>query len=135
MHGDVHAVCFHIAYDHTFITSLDWQSNVLIDDEGNARLTDLGSEPLVPHIVTGQHRKYGSGGCSYACKSPERIYPEEFGLEEHREPTFACDVYSFAMLCVEVMNELSLLSGGLLTHFHSYTMNNNHLERWTDWQS
>ena len=81
---------------------------MLIDDERNVRLTDLGSGPLVPKYVTGWQSKFGSGGYCYAYKSPEWIYPDEFGLKEDSESTFACDVYSFAMLCVEVLVDFSV---------------------------
>jgi len=70
--------------------------NVLIDDQGNAQLTDYGimSNPQLGSV------SYMDADPCYNM-SPELLNPAE-SSEEPGRPTFASDTYAFAFLCVEI---------------------------------
>lgn len=93
MHGDLHG------------------GNVLVDDTGNAQLTDFG----LSHLAQATEYNYGSthGGGMLRFTAPEVNDPEEFQLPSRR-PTFRSDMYSFAFTCVEV---------SVTTCFRSYRVN------------
>ena len=80
--------------------------NILVDDDGHARLADFG----MALIAEGTAYNYGSlhGGGAIRWSAPELLDPEEFGFENSR-PTFQSDIYAFACMCVEVW-QLSLFS-------------------------
>ena len=73
--------------------------NILVDDNGRARLTDFG----MALIAEGTAYNYGSlhGGGAIRCSAPELLDPEEFGFENSR-PTFQSDIYAFGCICFEV---------------------------------
>ena len=75
------------------------QGNVLIDDDGNARLTDFGMALVSEATSYGYASAHGSGAIRWT--APELIDPEEFEMEDSR-PTPASDIFSFACMAVEV---------------------------------
>ncbi|KAH8103117.1 kinase-like domain-containing protein [Cristinia sonorae] len=79
-HGDLHA------------------GNILIDTDGNVRLTDFGMA-LIAEASASNSSSHGGGAIRW--RAPELIDPDEFGLDSTR-PTFASDVYSFGITCVEL---------------------------------
>ncbi|THH19668.1 hypothetical protein EUX98_g8727 [Antrodiella citrinella] len=81
VHGDLHA------------------GNILVDDVGNARLTDFG----MALIAEANEYNYGSihGGGATRWQAPELIDPEEFGLTSRR-PTKQSDMFSFACTAIEL---------------------------------
>ncbi|THH32511.1 hypothetical protein EUX98_g1655 [Antrodiella citrinella] len=81
VHGDLHA------------------GNILLDERGNACLTDFG----MSLIAEGTGYNYGSihGGGAIRWQAPELIDPEAFGLEGTR-PTSQSDVFSIACTAIEV---------------------------------
>ncbi|KDQ58184.1 hypothetical protein JAAARDRAFT_35005 [Jaapia argillacea MUCL 33604] len=75
-------------------------SNVLIDDSGNARLTDIGLAPLL------NSSSFTSANIAGPCRSqaPEVIQFES--QDEDQSPfTEKSDVYAFAMLVVEIVTQ------------------------------
>ncbi|KII88740.1 hypothetical protein PLICRDRAFT_41961 [Plicaturopsis crispa FD-325 SS-3] len=103
-------------------------SNVMIDSEGTARISDFGTSFVVGidetvRSETAQHAETPraiawmppSATCTSASNSsatfsgigtsgwmsPERLFPERFGMKS-RMPTFQSDVYSFGMLVYQV---------------------------------
>lgn len=72
------------------------KANILIDGEDKAYLSDFGSATLVGvHNYRDIKRRKGN---TRSC-APELHTSAE-------EPSFPCDVYSFAMLCIEVCESL-----------------------------
>ena len=73
------------------------KANVLIDGNENAKLSDFGSATLVGvyNFRDIESRKGNIKSCA-----PELHLSAE-------EPSFPCDVYSFAMLCIEVREALT----------------------------
>ena len=87
--------------------SLRWlQGNVLVDNDGNARLSDFG----LALVTESSSYAYGSshGGGAIPWKAPELIDNEEFDLPDTR-PTPSSDVFSFACMCVEVSKPVDYL--------------------------
>ena len=80
--------------------------NVLIDDEGCARLTDFGMSNLCKGVAYDYESLRGVGD-SIRWAAPELIDPEAFGFENYR-PTPQSDVYSFACICMEVSSKLNV---------------------------
>ncbi|KAJ3485097.1 hypothetical protein NLI96_g5196 [Meripilus lineatus] len=91
VHGDIRGVGYLIQRAST-LTQPSPQVNVLIDGNENAYLSDFGSATLLGvHNFRGIETRKGNIKSS----APELHTSAE-------EPSFACDVYSFAMLCIEV---------------------------------
>ncbi len=93
VHGDIRGVrspstapiCF-------FRSHVVLKPNVLVDGEGNARITDFGTATLVGV----RNLRNGARKGALTSRAPELI------TSETEEPTLACDIYSFGVLCVEV---------------------------------
>ena len=80
--------------------SPDSKTNVLIDDNGHACLTDFGlvtltsDEPTVTSSI---------GATTAQWMSPELLVPDKFGLKESR-PTKASDCYALGMVIYEILS-------------------------------
>ncbi|KAJ7044734.1 kinase-like domain-containing protein [Mycena alexandri] len=71
-------------------------ANILLDDEGHARLADFGLTTFADGPLAPTKR-----GGSTRWMAPELLDPESCGLEVFQR-TFASDIYSFACVCLEV---------------------------------
>ncbi|KZP21599.1 kinase-like protein [Athelia psychrophila] len=82
-----------------------YPANVLIDDDGNARLTDFGMSFMVPLFVGTSYWSQTVGG-AMRWRAPELIAPLEVEDIEEYVPdlTFECDIYSFGSLSLHVMS-------------------------------
>jgi serine/threonine protein kinase len=80
------------------ISSIVYQSNVLIDSEGHVRLTDMGLCDIMDGIPDSMTLSYMG---SSRWEAPELIAPNDFGLSSVVK-TPASDAYAFACFCVEV---------------------------------
>ncbi|KAH8082794.1 kinase-like domain-containing protein [Cristinia sonorae] len=76
--------------------------NILVDADETIRLTDFG----MALIAKATSYQYGSihGGGAVRWQAPELLDPDEFGLTSTR-PTFASDVYSFALTSIELYTD------------------------------
>ncbi|KAG8943695.1 hypothetical protein FRC03_002352 [Tulasnella sp. 419] len=70
-------------------------SNILVDDEGHARITDFGLSRIVEEGHTGWTTSTGISG-THRWMAPELL------LTERSKPTIAADVYSITLLALEV---------------------------------
>lgn len=111
------------------------QANILIDDDHNARLADVGVIE-----ITDQARDYPVlDPCGTAAwQAPERLDPEEFGLQS-ANPTSASDIYAFGSVCVEVSDSRNCIMRVSPKSSHSYTRVRTHsqvnvkLELWPEY--
>ncbi|KAF7299457.1 Kinase-like protein [Mycena indigotica] len=71
-------------------------SNILIDDDGHACLTDFGLTVLSDATTQTQH-----GAGSVRWMAPEILNPTACGLEKFAKTT-ASDIYAFACVCLEL---------------------------------
>ncbi|KAJ7653215.1 kinase-like domain-containing protein [Mycena polygramma] len=71
-------------------------ANILLDDQGHARLADFGLTVFVDGPLAPTNR-----GGSVRWMAPELLDPESCGLSTFRR-TFASDVYAFACVCLEL---------------------------------
>jgi len=76
-------------------------SNILIDDDGRARLSDFGLLPIISDQETLLSTSIESGTIPWM--SPELLDPESFGSKKSR-PTKASDCYALGMLIYEVLS-------------------------------
>ena len=86
---------------HLSIFILSTQGNVLISEQGTARLVDFGITDVLtnPILFEGQGLVWTRGLVRYV--APELIVPSNFGLDRAK-PTKECDIHSFAMTIYEV---------------------------------
>ena len=78
----------------------DWrypQSNILVDNDGNARLSNIGVSKI--NLLEEWYHVHGVGCARWT--APELSDPQE---EREKEPLYTshCDVYSFDMNVLEV---------------------------------
>jgi len=71
-------------------------SNILVDDDGHASLTDFGLTVL-SDATTQTHQ----GAGSVRWMAPETLNPNACGLEDYKR-TSASDIYAFACVCLEL---------------------------------
>ena len=78
------------------------QGNILIDDNGNVQVTDFGLGLLADATPNNYASKHGGGAFQF--RAPELHDPESLGFNDNDDrPTTASDVYSLALVAVEVM--------------------------------
>ncbi|KAG8941690.1 hypothetical protein FRC03_004195 [Tulasnella sp. 419] len=70
-------------------------SNILVDDEGHARITDFGLSRIIEEGHTGWTTSTGVSG-THRWMAPELM------LTERSKPTTAADVYSMTLLALEI---------------------------------
>ena len=100
VHGNLRGVCSRIPYSLSCPSFIHQQTNILIDDDGHARLAGF------THVTIASDRSSitstpGTGG-AVAWMSPELLYPQKFGLEK-RHPTMGSDCYALGMVIYEVL--------------------------------
>ncbi|KAF8218242.1 kinase-like domain-containing protein [Mycena galopus ATCC 62051] len=71
-------------------------ANILLDDQGHARLADFGLAVVVDGPLAPTNR-----GGSLRWMAPELLNPESCGLKDF-ERTVASDIYAFGCVCVEL---------------------------------
>ena len=79
------------------------KANILIDDNGHARLADFGLLTIVsdPTYFTASSSVVTGGTTRWM--SPELLHPEQFGLD-HSQPTRESDCYALGMVIYEVVS-------------------------------
>ena len=78
------------------------KANILIDQDGHARLADFGLLTIVSgHTYFPTSRPTSTGG-TIPWMSPELLHPEHFGLD-HGRPTTESDCYALGMVIYEVL--------------------------------
>ena len=85
VHGDLHA------------------GNILVDDNGNARLTDFGMSLIAEATAYNYGSMHGGGATHW--QAPELIDPEEFDMDSTR-PTPQSDVFSLGCTAAEVREDV-----------------------------
>lgn len=104
-HGDLHPVrtpiLAHLNVAHTLL-----KPNILVDDAGKVKLTDLGLSVIVDGTPYRYGSKHGGGLVNYT--APELIDKTPFGLESRR-PTPESDVFSFGCVAFAVRPTAFLL--------------------------
>ena len=80
------------------------QANVMIDQNGQARLADFGLLTFIsdPSNPTNSSSVTSAGTTRWM--SPELLHPERFGFQQSR-PTKKSDCYALAMVILEVLSE------------------------------
>ena len=94
-----------------FLIELETQANILIDANGNPRLADFGLSSI-KRIILLADNSWPEWGDSMRCKAPELapLSTNSKDLEKVRSarPTYKSDVYSLAMVTIEVIFSASL---------------------------
>ena len=103
VHGDLKGVCFGRSNYPDALTNLPAQANILIDEAGNACLTDFGLLTILSDPANLLSSSSNSQGGSARWMSPELIVPEEFGFEKYRA-TVSSDCYALGMVVYEVIS-------------------------------
>lgn len=78
-------------------------ANVLIDEDGHARLADFGLLTFVSDPTNVAAPTTAASGGTTRWMSPELLHPEQFGLKESR-PTKESDYYALGMVILEVLS-------------------------------
>ena len=78
------------------------QANILIDDDGHARLADFGLLTIVSDSTNSTTASSSNNGGTTRWMSPELFDPEQFGLKDNRR-TKESDCYALAMVILEVL--------------------------------
>ena len=77
------------------------KANILIDQAGNARLTDFGLLTIISDPANLLSSSHTQGG-TVRWISPERITPDRFGFKDNH-PTKSSDCYAFGMVIYETI--------------------------------
>ena len=76
--------------------------NIMIDNDGNARLADFGLLTIVSDSTHAETTTTSEGSGTIRWMSPELLDPEEFGSKNGR-PTKESDCYALGMVILEVL--------------------------------
>ncbi|PCH44114.1 kinase-like protein [Wolfiporia cocos MD-104 SS10] len=74
--------------------------NILVDDDGHARLADFGTSRVKLEIAEAV-RSHSTQSMTYRYSAPERLNPERFG-QTSSLPTFHSDLYSLSVVLWEL---------------------------------
>ena len=78
------------------------KANILIDNDGHARLADFGLLTIVSDSTNTTTSSTTNSGGTTRWMSPELFYPEKFGLKDNRR-TKESDCYALGMVVLEVL--------------------------------
>jgi serine/threonine protein kinase len=92
VHGDIKGVCIVDCYDGSEALTLPLKANILIDNDGNVRITDFDLSRIVDPEST-------AGGCSIGSW---RWMAPELLLEPDNPVTTESDVWALGMTILEV---------------------------------
>ena len=79
------------------------KANILIDDDGHARLADFGLLTIISDPMNFTASSSLVSGGTTRWMSPELLHPDQFGLEDSR-PTKESDCYALGMVIYEVLS-------------------------------
>jgi serine/threonine protein kinase len=79
------------------------KANILVDQNGHARLADFGLLTIVSDPTYFTASTSAATGGTARWMSPELFHPERFGLD-HSRPTIESDCYALGMLIYEVLS-------------------------------
>jgi len=79
------------------------KANILIDETGCARLADFGLLTIISDPANFLSSSSYTQGGTVRWMSPERIFPQDFGLKDGR-PTESSDCYSLGMVIYETIS-------------------------------
>lgn len=99
VHGDLRGVFKCLNW--TLISLMDYQANILVNNDWTACLADFGLSVFTDPVSTLSSRERAG---SIYWMAPELIHPEQFGCKFAQ--TTATDVYAFGCICVEVWHSL-----------------------------
>ena len=102
VHGDLKGVRSENPRPGTLINFIS-KANILIDQTGNARLTDFGLLTIRPDTTNITSSNSFLLGGTYRWTSPELLDPQEFGLQDNG-PTASSDCYALGMVVYEVLS-------------------------------
>lgn len=105
IHGDLKSVSFWYRPPTCRLAERETQSNILIDPDGNPRLTDFGFSSITMNSAS-VNASTPSGRGSTRWRAPEllalSIKPKDKEKNKTFRPTKKSDMYSFAMVIIEV---------------------------------
>ena len=104
IHGDLKGVCLcGWNYDPILLIVLPLKPNVLIDQNGHARLADFGLLTIISDPMNFVSSSSCTHGGTARWMSPELIDPQRFGLKNGR-PTKFSDCYALGMVIYETIS-------------------------------
>ena len=95
---------------HTFSNVYSIEANILIDNDGNARLADFGLLTVVSDSTRAATTTLSEGSGTPRWMSPELRDPVRFGVKNGR-PTKESDCYALGMVVLEVLTGKVPFSG------------------------
>ena len=103
IHGDLKGVWLQALVSALHSNTLSFKANILIDQNGDARLADFGLLTVIsdPTIFTASSSIVAHGTTRWM--SPELLHPDIFDLRDSR-PTERSDCYAFGMVIYEVLS-------------------------------
>lgn len=90
-------------FSHQSALLIKFQSNVLIDENGNALLADFGLSRLLADHETSFFESHGPGAIRWADPKIIPLNPENPD-EEVSKPNKASDIYSFGCIMIQVLS-------------------------------
>jgi serine/threonine protein kinase len=102
IHGDLKGVCPQIQGPSS-VSNEHLKANILIDENGRARLADFGLLAIASDTTTIVSSASLSEAGTHRWMSPELLDPERFRLE-HSRPTKPSDCYALGMVVYEVLS-------------------------------
>jgi serine/threonine protein kinase len=80
------------------------KANVMIDENGHARLADFGLLTFVSDLTNPTNSSSATNAGTTRWMSPELLHPEQFGFKQS-QPTKKSDCYALGMVILEVLSE------------------------------